>query len=463
MEDKLKAIDKNKMSKAEQDQLSLWVYFSQLGLYTEEEQRKETRKQLRELPEFKEIVKEHAGKVKEVIELKRELEEQKDLIIEEAKKKNLSIPEIVKYYFKHPEELKKLVGVESLVKVAIPLQKQLLGLRPQVLKNGVVINKDTRQLALSELFEDFSYIQKAEKGNIEYIGFNLNRSQDRAVLAIQKLLNENNYQSNATEEQLQQLENIRDTALTLIFTPSQYYEAYEVTKYKTSRDKEEWSSGESKNALKALEDISMTKGIVAYNTLDREATKKAKQNRFKRIEFTTSLLDRAYIYNNLTEEETELNTNARLNKKIKYIVIRPSKIFMDQIENGYFSLLPASLYADIEKLFPNDKSRQLPFLIKWIGLKVTENRIKTLDHKIEINLLNLAADLRMENYLRANKTGKVKSIIKDKLEKVTQYGALTRYTIEKGKKGQDKVVMYINPRRFNNKLIKTETRKIGNS
>jgi len=457
MEDKFKAMNENKMSDKDKQELQeLRAYYQLVFLQLRFDSTTEKdRKEFRESTEFKEMIKESDRKLKETEELKRKLIESKKLIIEEAKNKNLSISELVNHYFDYPEELINLLGENSLVKVAIPLQKQLLGLRPQILKNGAVVNRDVRQLALFGLLENLTSIQKAKKENIEYIGFNLNRSQNRAVFAIQKLLSKNNYQSNATEEQLQQLDDLQNTASpTLISTPSQYYKAYGVTKYKTSRDKEEWSSGESKSALKALEDISMIKGIVAYNILDREATKRSKKNRFKRIEFTTSLLDRAYIYSGLTEKETELNAKARLNKKIKFIAIRPSNIFIDQLENRYYSLLPSGLYTDIERQFPNDKSRQLPLLIQWLGLKVTENKIKTLDQKIEINLLNLAIDLRMDNYLKAKKTGRIRSIIQDKLEKSMQYGALTKYAIEKGKKGQDKVVMYINPRRFNNKLIK---------
>ena len=108
------------INEIKRERLAILAYLYQLGFdYHTEEYREELLRKFKELPEGEEAIEKRTRalkEIKEIKEIKKEFKEiqkklikHKKLIIEEAKKKNLSIYELVNHYLDYPEELFELL------------------------------------------------------------------------------------------------------------------------------------------------------------------------------------------------------------------------------------------------------------------------------------------------------------------------------------------------------------------
>ena len=159
-------MNENKMSdKDKHEQMALQAFFSRLGFdYSKEKEWKDSN----EWKEFRRLIRRSIRKLKEIEELERKLIESRKLIIEEAKKRNCDISELIDNFINHPEELLELLekkGIKPKFK-KIYTHSDLLNLQQILFKTQKLNDK-----GISTIKEDFitGEAKVWESEGVEYI------------------------------------------------------------------------------------------------------------------------------------------------------------------------------------------------------------------------------------------------------------------------------------------------------
>ena len=132
------------------------------------------------------------------------------------------------------------------------------GLHTELLKLG------KRHKERKNIFDnlDAKVKEGKETQNIEIVGIENTKAQDKALFAIQKLLEYTDYKGNSVGQKLPIGNDFKMNKVilpVLRITQAQYLEAYGVKKHKTSRGKKEFSGREKERAFEALYDLSNKK------------------------------------------------------------------------------------------------------------------------------------------------------------------------------------------------------------
>ena len=119
---------------------------------------------------------------------------------------------------------------------------------------GLTLNKQVRVSLHAEMQKFGSKPDPTKCSTEQSIGLDLSYTESRALFAVQKLLDPTIYKGNITPVELKD-EGYRyaGSIPQLVVTKSEYLEAYGVYKYKTTRNKLEYSGSERKTAIDALE------------------------------------------------------------------------------------------------------------------------------------------------------------------------------------------------------------------
>ena len=288
------------------------------------------------------------------------------------------------------------------------------------------------------------------ENRVDAVGLDLSKSQEKALFAIQTMLNNTDYKGNAVGKEISSQNMGFDGYLpALKFTPAEYLEKFGVNKRDYGRGYLEFVSNERDEALKALRDLSQMRFLMFYTK--KYWVDKIKDFRYNTIRTIRPLINITEGFEQLNKKEVTslLENNSTLaNEKLTVIVIEPNPILIDQIDT-YFVLKPASTYQEI-KLQVGNASK---FVYRFVDYLLTEvaqrGRKKTaIDWKIKINYQSLGTILRMDSYIKTRNWKKMRNAINNCYETAQKLGYIQEYQIEQQGVTKEIDIIYLNPEKF---------------
>jgi len=285
-------------------------------------------------------------------------------------------------------------------------------------------------------------------------GIVLSLSENKALFAIQKLLDNTNYQGNLDGKHLACEDNnfkYNGKVPRLEFTPAYYLEAFGLKRNKTARGYYEFNSNEREQAIKALHSLSDKKFKIVYERTNFE-DKNGKTKKTIDVIITESNLIRIMWgifgmteaekkkYDNNTFTEEELLDRATYGVEL-------SPILVDQI-NGYFILMPNNLFDEIKEQLPKGKySQYIPLFIEWLIVTAEIQRRAKTGWKTEINFKKLAGKLRMDKLIKTRQWKRIKELLNECYEIARELGYLLDFQTAAGR-NDTKEVFRLNPEKF---------------
>lgn len=249
------------------------------------------------------------------------------------------------------------------------------------------------------------------------IGVNLPKSQNRALHAIQKLMDKTDYKGNLPGENTISVEfNWKGYIPTLSFTPTEYFQAYELEPAGDGR----YHGSSVKEAIEGLKSLMNVRHYVVY---DRKIWRNGKEERIV-IRATTPLIIPTETFENVTDEELErIREGKELPERITKMTIIPSPLLLDGIKENFYALKPTGLYTEIQELYPGKKyPYEIILFIEWL---FTLNR-----KKIPISRDRLAEKLKMDKLIEHRRQKEIDRRIKMALETALELEYLLSYDIE---------------------------------
>jgi len=284
------------------------------------------------------------------------------------------------------------------------------------IKNNDTITTSDSKIRVGIHSTNLMFGEVRKDGSFNYNGLDLSLSEQRALFAIQKMLDKTNYKGNAPGKQSEAGQNtfsFTGKVPRITFTPAEFLEAYGLEKRKTARGYMEYGSNERSSALEALYNLSIRRFKIVYK---RNRFEKGEGVKIDRIETESELIRIYKGYKGLTEQEDKKLDNGEevsVDKKV-VIGVEVCPVIVDQI-NNYFILLDPSFHTTTKKL--TGKKRQslyVPLFINWLTLQIEmQRRNRTEGKVIKIGVNKLAAKLRMYNLIKQYKWSKVKSILNE--------------------------------------------------
>lgn len=229
-------------------------------------------------------------------------------------------------------------------------------------------------------------------------GLNLTVRQDRALTAIQKLLEKTNYQGNLKQKQINSQAFFWNGYLPALHSSyPEYFEAYGFPKKIDAKQKKE--------ALAAL--WSLTEPYVIIYERKRFEGKKQTTDT---IQTFKQLLQVTKVRKGLTDKELEAirNGDQATIERTTSLVIEISPLLLDGINENFYVLVPNNLHKSISEIL--QKKRYSPAVLLFIRWLNTLNKIEW-----KIKLEPLAEKLRVDGYLKSRKKKKLKSLLEDEV------------------------------------------------
>jgi hypothetical protein len=281
---------------------------------------------------------------------------------------------------------------------------------------------------LKDLLTNKTVLAAAQKEGITSIGYNLGYAQDRALFAVQKLLDRTDFKGNVKPEKCRQpkVYHYYDLLPVLNIKLSEYLEVYGVRNQKTERHKLEFSPQARRVAVAALESLSDQRWLLSYDKSRGEDNRK-----MERVEAVAPLI--------------------RLERKTgdRNIRITPNPVLVDHIDS-YFILKPESIFSMAGNRSVT-RLRFLEFLLYYAEMKRREEVREKQASNYEVRLQSdaVAHRLRLESALSANQRARLRHTLSDLYEFGVHVGLLDSYLIEqKGTKGRIVDVLKLNKAKF---------------
>ncbi len=258
---------------------------------------------------------------------------------------------------------------------------------------------------------------------IKTAGLDLSISEDKALTAVQKLLDRTDYKGNApgTGKELQSTSFKWSGHMPrLSFTWPEYYEAYGLKSYAGK-----YTGAMVMEARKALLEGLTKQRYVCYERKRYEGTGPARKQLVDIVRTTTPLVKFCEFFEGLTvDEASRVEAGEPMTERVTRIVVEPSPLLLDGIEN-YFLLKPATLHQEIAQLTGGKKaSRAVSLFIEWLLTLNLKN--------IQISKDKLAIKLRQGRLVKQRKTRELDTVIQECLDVARRGGWLLDYSIEAG-------------------------------
>jgi len=289
--------------------------------------------------------------------------------------------------------------------------------------------------------------QKFEK--IE-AGLSLSLTENKALFALQKLLDKTNYKGNiegrdATPENTFHYSGYLPRVQ---FNPAEYLEAYGLKRSTSGRGYQEFNSNERSEAMKALRSLADKKFKIIY---ERKRWDEKKKMVTDVIITESSLIQIVWGLIGLDAEEKKKWDEGRFSETElmdrSTIAVEFSPIMVDQID-GYFILIPSSFYEDIKAQIPAAKySQYIPLFLEWLILQAEIQRRAKTGWKIEINYKKLAEKLGMGKLIRQRKNKEIRANLEECYDIAIKLGYIEKATTEDGRY-TTKEVIYLNKGMF---------------
>ena len=292
--------------------------------------------------------------------------------------------------------------------------------------------------------------QKFEK--IE-AGLSLSLTENKALFALQKLLDKTNYKGNIDGRDATAENSFRYNGFLprVQFTPAEFLDAFGLKRNSSARGYQEFNSNERSEAIKALRALADRKFKILY---ERKYWDKDKKQRTDVIITESSLIQIIWGLIGLDVEEKKKWDEGRFSEAElmdrSTIAVEFSPIMVDQIK-GYFILIPSSFYEDIKAQIPAGKySQYIPLFLEWLILQAEIQRRAKTGWKIEINFKKLAEKLQMKSMIKRRKWAQIRDQLRECYEVAVKLGYLEAYSTEEGRY-DSKEVLILNRERFGGK------------
>jgi len=282
-----------------------------------------------------------------------------------------------------------------------------------------------------------------QQGDISY-GLELSKPQARALHAIQKMLDDTDYQGNMEGEERTSIDfKWRGYIPTLSFTPTEFYQAYGLEPAGDGR----YHGSLAQEALEGLKSLMTARYLLVY---DRTVYKNGKKS-IEAIRVTAPIISSVgESFQDITEEQLEQVKagQAISDRRNTRIIITPSPIMLDRIHEGWYLLKPASFFTEIQALYPGKRYPDEVYLfLSWL---LTWNK-----KEARINKKNLAVILRMDSLIRNRRRADIDKRITEALEVAKKLEYLLSYEIQP----TGRIDMKLNPeriRRIKSKMARSQ-------
>ncbi len=228
-------------------------------------------------------------------------------------------------------------------------------------------------------------------------GLDLSYAESRALFAVQKMLDDTDYNGNIDSIHLT-VEGYTGTIPGIRFKPAEYLEAYGLTKYKTARNKMEYSGSERKMAIQALKKLASRSFLLSYTKMT--FGKKKCDNESVTLSYQSTLV--------LLEEDR----------------LYPSPILVDQIDS-YFVWLPEDLY----KTLPTKEIAAVLF-IEYLLTQAEQIRRHHGKYLIKINPDIMAHNLRLDSFIETRQWNRIRQKLNDLYLIGQERGYLSQYATD---------------------------------
>jgi len=273
--------------------------------------------------------------------------------------------------------------------------------------------KGVRQAILSEAMGEAELAQDSPA--IEVTGLDLSVSEDRALCAIQILLDKIGYQGNVSGQQEAAPEWRWSGTLPRLSTSySEYFEAYGL-KPVGGR----YQGHQRDEALEALEGLAKPRRIIFERKRWEGAGKKRRQLS-DMIVVTKPLVNISKAYKGLEQDEAaQVRAGQDIPGRASMLVIDIGPLLVEGISD-YFLLKPATLHQDIKALLGSRSvSRAVSLFIEWL---LTLNL-----PKVSISRDNLATKLRLDYLIQQRKRSSIKSRLLEAIQTAQGLGYLLEW------------------------------------
>jgi hypothetical protein len=289
--------------------------------------------------------------------------------------------------------------------------------------------------------------QKFEK--IE-AGLSLSLTENKALFALQKLLDKTNYKGNIDGRNATPENSFRYNGFLprIQFTPAEFLEAYGLKRTMTGRGYQEFNNNERNEAMKALRALADRKFKILY---ERKRWDKKGKDVTDVIITESSLIQIIWGLIGLTAEEKKKWDDGRFSENElmdrSTVAVEFAPILVDQID-GYFILIPSSFYEDIKAQVPAAKySQYIPMFLEWLILQAEIQRRAKTGWKIEINYKKLAEKLGMGKLIKQRKSKEIQANLQECYDIAIKLGYIDKASTEEGRYAS-KEVIYLNKERF---------------
>ena len=297
---------------------------------------------------------------------------------------------------------------------------------------------DIRQLILGESPET--------DNNLQIYGLDLSVSEEKALHAIQILLDRTNYEGNLPGEIVQSSGWKYDGYLPkLSMTFTEYYEAYGLTKIRG-----QYQGRQASESLQALHNLAESRSI-CYRRQRREGKGKKSRLVYDVVRVTKPLISFMEGYYDLEEEEADqviAGESLPLKRKNK-LVIEVSPLLVDQIDSFYL-LKPTALFKEIQALQPGKRPSTIN--INFINWLLTKNH-----QTVRINKSTLIDRLPP---LKKLKERRRTAELKDRIQEALESAKTLEYLLNYEEEPTGLLILTLNPDRCQRIKLKTTEEEI---
>ncbi|MCX6135904.1 MAG: hypothetical protein NTV54_00185 [Ignavibacteriales bacterium] len=297
-----------------------------------------------------------------------------------------------------------------------------VGLHLQMLKFGSA--PDPTKPTLEDNVKSAATITLARKQHLTEVGIELSYAENRALFAVQRLLDDTQFRGNARPKKAPHGNpyHIKGDIPVLEVKIVDYLSAYGVKKTKSARGKQEFSAQGRRSALAALKSLAGKRNILVYARNVYDPKREGEVLRADLIETVDTLME-------ITEGGGRLR-------------IVPSPILFDQ-HDTYYMILPADLYAAVVK----EKQRSRVLFIEYLFYHYEKQRSagKTSKYLITRQMETIAYEIGLGNLIETRQMKKLRSILNEYYEFARQKGYLRKYEVNaNGARHEHVDKLYIN-------------------
>ncbi|MFW5795121.1 MAG: hypothetical protein ACOCV1_06515 [Bacillota bacterium] len=381
-------------------------------------------------------------KINEKIEKLNKIENVYPSLIDEIAKK------IDKKELKNKDDIDKYINN---IKTSLHYEKQKFQIEKD--KNKTV-DDHIKQVNNNE--QKNRLIKKKQEYKIKIVGIDISNSENKAMHSIMTLLSNTDYKGNRKGVELKgQIFNYNGFLPEIEFYPNEYLDIFGVSKFKTKRNKEEYSQEGRRQALQAL--ISLTQKqfffyyIKSYTIKNNKGKEERRHDVIREISPLIAIMEGwKLLTDNEMHELTKNNENKETDKKRTKIVVRPSPILIEQIDT-YFVMKPKKYLEEIKQKIGKKVSKYTYKFIDLLFVEVAQSLMKQqkkFDWIFERNWKTLASNLKMDNYIKKREWSRIRKIIIKSYDIAKELGYIHSYELDIDGQTKELDRIHLNHKRF---------------